>query len=74
MNAILELSYSLFEDRALILEQTYTLLEDLRYIRTFQVLLEQPATLLENPTLPPTSATKNGCSILIIERRFKIRK
>ena len=74
MNAILELSYSLFEDRALILEQTYTLLEDPRYIRTSQVLLEQPATLLENPPLPPPSTTKNGCSILIIERRFKIRK
>ena len=54
----LELSYSLFEDRALILEQTCTLLEDLRYIRTFQVILEQLATLLEN--LPSTHKQKTA--------------
>ncbi|MFL0581820.1 hypothetical protein ACH0B6_04550 [Solibacillus silvestris] len=71
LDTILELSYRLLEDRSLISEQMFLLLETPCYIRTFRFILAHPASLLENAT---SKTAKNGCSISIIERRLKIRK
>lgn len=49
-DTILELSYRLLEDRSLISEQMFPLLENPRYIRNFRSILEPPARLLENAT------------------------
>lgn len=48
LDTILELSYRLLEDRSLVTEQMFLLLENPRYIRNFR--LEPPARLLENAT------------------------
>ena len=47
LNDILELLTALFEDRSYLLEDSGDILEVPLYIRTFQILLELPAWILE---------------------------
>jgi len=65
LDTILELSYRLLEDQLLILEQTFLLLETPCYISTSCKFIRKCHL---------TKTAKNGYSISIIERRFKIRK
>jgi len=61
LNDLLELLTALFEDRSYLLEDSGHILEDPLYIRTFQILLELPAWILEHSALFGLRYA-NGCT------------